>query len=43
MDDEQLDNEYDNLSQEHLDLLHRDSDNVRLDNVIKRNTYIECI
>ena len=38
-----MNDEYDNLAQEHLNLLHGGDDNVELDNVKKRINYIECI
>ena len=43
MNQDQLDDEYQNLSQERLELLRRDSDNARLENVKKRMDYIERI
>ena len=43
MTNDQLNNEYQNLSQERLDLLRGDSDNDRLDNVKKRMDYIDRI
>ena len=43
MNDEQLNDEYDNLALERLNLLRGDSDNDRLDNVKKRMDYIDHI
>ena len=42
MNDEELDNEYQNLSKERLDLL-RNDDDVRSDDVKKRMSYIDRI
>ena len=43
MNDEELDNEYQILSKERLDLLHNDDDDVRSDDVKKRLSYIDRI